>query len=197
MLIWINGTFGVGKTQTAFELHERLPGSTVVDPEQIGYAMRRISPRSIWPEDFQSLPQWRDAVAAHLRWVIGKFDGVVIVPMTLLEPEWHEKIIGDIRLAGIPMRHFTLVASEQTVRERLIGRGDASNDWAITRLQRYLTTMNLPQFAQQIDTERRGISEVATEIAQAAALPILAPRHPLVASGRRFAVWLRHLRLLG
>lgn len=29
VLVWINGPFGGGKTQTAFELHRRLSGSMV------------------------------------------------------------------------------------------------------------------------------------------------------------------------
>jgi tRNA A37 N6-isopentenylltransferase MiaA len=32
MLVWLNGPFGGGKTQTAYELHRRLPGSVVCDP---------------------------------------------------------------------------------------------------------------------------------------------------------------------
>ncbi|GAA5154031.1 hypothetical protein GCM10023321_25230 [Pseudonocardia eucalypti] len=42
MLMWINGPFGGGKTQTACELHRRLPGSLVCDPEEVGYGLRRV-----------------------------------------------------------------------------------------------------------------------------------------------------------
>ncbi len=34
-LIWINGPFGLGKTQLAFELHLRLAGSNGCDPEYV------------------------------------------------------------------------------------------------------------------------------------------------------------------
>lgn len=37
MLLWINGPFGGGKTQTAHELQRRLPGSVICDPEYVGY----------------------------------------------------------------------------------------------------------------------------------------------------------------
>ena len=40
MIIWLNGAFGAGKTQTAYELHRRLPGSYVYDPENAGFFMR-------------------------------------------------------------------------------------------------------------------------------------------------------------
>ena len=44
MLIWINGAFGVGKTQTAHELHRRLTASHVADPELLGFAMHKMLP---------------------------------------------------------------------------------------------------------------------------------------------------------
>ena len=44
MLVWINGPFGGGKTATADELHRRLPGSAVCDPEHVGFGMRRMLP---------------------------------------------------------------------------------------------------------------------------------------------------------
>nr|WP_245699827.1 AAA family ATPase [Streptomyces roseifaciens] len=34
MLLWINGPFGGGKTQTAYEIRRRLPGSVVRDPRK-------------------------------------------------------------------------------------------------------------------------------------------------------------------
>ncbi|CAI6224437.1 hypothetical protein NRS6186_01805 [Bacillus subtilis] len=42
MIIWINGAFGSGKTQTAFELHRRLNPSYVYDPEKMGFALRSM-----------------------------------------------------------------------------------------------------------------------------------------------------------
>ena len=65
MLVWINGAFGAGKTQTAFELHRRLPDSHVADPELIGYGIHRMLPPAA-RNDFQDRPQWRTAVAATL-----------------------------------------------------------------------------------------------------------------------------------
>lgn len=40
MIIWLNGAFGAGKTQTAYELRRRLPGSYVYDPENAGFFIR-------------------------------------------------------------------------------------------------------------------------------------------------------------
>jgi adenylylsulfate kinase-like enzyme len=35
MLVWINGPFGGGKTQTAHEVQRRLPRSVICDPEHV------------------------------------------------------------------------------------------------------------------------------------------------------------------
>jgi len=50
MLLWINGRFGGGKTQTAHELHRRLAGSviapmTIVEPEYLHETVGRLRER--------------------------------------------------------------------------------------------------------------------------------------------------------
>jgi len=42
VLIWINGTFGVGKTQVVFGLRCELTGSDVVDPEMLRFGIQRM-----------------------------------------------------------------------------------------------------------------------------------------------------------
>jgi len=54
MLVWINGAFGAGKTQTAFELARRLADAHVADPELLGFALRRTLPPAAHG-DFQDL----------------------------------------------------------------------------------------------------------------------------------------------
>ena len=197
MLLWINGTFGVGKTQTAFELHRRLPGSVVVDPEQIGYALRRISPRTIWPDDFQELSQWRTAVQMHLQWIADRFDGVVIVPMTLLDIGWHEQIVGGLRAAAVPLAHFTLTAAPAVVRARLAHRGDRGNTWALRKLERYLPALNDAQFAEHVATDQLSIARTAEHIAARAGLSLSPAAHPALARWRRLRVWVAHIRMSG
>jgi len=40
MIIWLNGTFGVGKTTTARELAATMPDTRLFDPEMVGYLLR-------------------------------------------------------------------------------------------------------------------------------------------------------------
>ena len=59
MLIWINGARGCGKTQTAAELCRRTEHSFFYDPEEIGYCLRKTTPKALWHDDFQDNPLWR------------------------------------------------------------------------------------------------------------------------------------------
>ncbi len=52
LIIWINGAFGFGKTQTVFELHRRQKPSYVYDPEKLRSMNRRRSRRTI----FKAIP---------------------------------------------------------------------------------------------------------------------------------------------
>jgi hypothetical protein len=40
VIIWLNGTFGCGKTSTAAKLHSLVPSSRVFDPETVGYMLQ-------------------------------------------------------------------------------------------------------------------------------------------------------------
>lgn len=60
MIIWVNGAFGSGKTQAAYELHRRIPNSYVYDPENAGYFIRDNLPADVKRGDFQHYPMWRE-----------------------------------------------------------------------------------------------------------------------------------------
>lgn len=40
MIVWLNGTFGCGKTTTAAELRFLIPSSRVFGPETVGYMLQ-------------------------------------------------------------------------------------------------------------------------------------------------------------
>ena len=46
MIVWLNGTFGCGKTTTAAELCPLIPSSRLFDPETVGYMLGRNLARS-------------------------------------------------------------------------------------------------------------------------------------------------------
>lgn len=80
MLIWVNGPFGGGKTQTAHEIGRRLPGSVICDPEEVGFGLHRMAPPSL-RADFQDLPAWRQGVYEVLDLALAQA-GLTLTPNT-------------------------------------------------------------------------------------------------------------------
>lgn len=198
MLVWINGPFGGGKTATACELHRRLPGSVICDPEHLGFALRRMLPPAL-RTNFQDLPAWRSGVHEVLDLVTRNHPGPVIVPMTLTDPRYFAEIVGRLRDDGHDVRHFALLAERATVLRRLSRRGFGfglkRERWAVDRLDDCLARLHEPEFADHIHTDQRTVPQVADTIARIAALPVIPDTDGrLRASLRRHATTLRHVR---
>ena len=61
MIIWLNGTFGAGKTTTGMRLAGRLANARLFDPEEVGYLLMRTLEDHEF-RDFQDLAPWRELV---------------------------------------------------------------------------------------------------------------------------------------
>jgi len=198
VLLWINGPFGGGKTQTAYELHRRLPGSVVCDPEHVGFGLHRMLPRAL-RRDFQDFAAWRHGVREVLDLVLCEHTGPVIAPMTLVDPGYFGEVVGRLRADGHDVRHFALLAERATVlrrlRERGWGRGLKWESFAVAKLDECLERLRGPEFAEHVRTDDLPIPDVAGHIARSAGLPI-APNKDGRLRGhmRRYAVSLRHVR---
>ncbi len=194
MIIWLNGAFGVGKTQTAFELNTRIPGSFVFDPEQLGFALRKVVPRPM-RKDFQDHPVWREFTYQSLRYVAENFAGPIIVPMTVVNPLYYDQTVRMLLREGLTVHHFTLIASRSTVLRRLRRRGDGSNSWGAHQLERCWQFLADERSAIQINTESKAIGAVAEEIARYTGLDLKPPTwHPILRPLKRIIVQIRHIR---
>ncbi|MEU2198708.1 AAA family ATPase [Isoptericola sp. NPDC019482] len=210
MLIWVNGTFGVGKTHTVAELHRRLPGSLVVDPEQVGYGMQRLVPRDYRP-DFQDFTSWRTGVVEVLDLVLAKHDGHVLAPMTVTSTRYFDETVGRLRELGHDVRHVALLAEPATVVQRLARRGlgagrvaDAvglrrlalrREAWAVERVVPNLELLSSPTFAEHLPTDDLTVPQVAQRIADSCGLTLTADdAGPVRRAARRAGTTLQHVR---
>ncbi|KIX77183.1 AAA family ATPase [Streptomyces sp. JL4002] len=198
MIVWLNGPFGGGKTQTAYELHRRLPGSVVCDPEHVGFGLHRMLPPAL-RGDFQDLAAWRQGVFEVLDLADRRHPGTVLVPMTVTEPAIFAQTVGRLRESGHDVRHFALLARRETVlarlRERGLGRGLKRESFAVSRLDGCLEALRAPEFAQHLATDRLTVSQVADRVAASAGLePAPDTDGPLRGRLRRALVGVRHIR---
>lgn len=119
MILWLNGSFGAGKTTVAHELQKRLERAYVYDPENIGYFLRKNAPEECRTPDFQDVPLWRDFNYETLKWIAGTYPGVIIAPMTLNRGQYFDEIIGRLQKDGVPVCHVILWAGRETLLRRL------------------------------------------------------------------------------
>lgn len=200
MLIWINGAYGAGKTQTAHELSRRVAGAHVADPELIGFALHGMLPQSE-RGDFQDLPQWRSAVVETLVQAHAAHAGPVIVPMALVRDDYRDEIIGGLRARGVDVRHYALIARRDTLRRRLRSRiaflrtGGRRPTWAMQQIDRCVVALADQRDAIAVPNDERTLDEVVEWIARDAQLEVGRPSlSPLRLRLRMLAVGLRHLR---
>ncbi|WP_329336368.1 ATP-binding protein [Streptomyces sp. NBC_00663] len=183
MLLWINGPFGGGKTQTAYEIQRRLPGSVVCDPEHAGFGLRRMLPPEL-RGNFQDLTAWRQGVVEVLDLALTKHDGVVIAPMTVTNSGYFAETVGRLGELGHDVRHFTLLAQRETVMKRLRERGFGHllqfvggknaglgrETWAVQQLDHCLERLREPEFAEHLWTDDSTVPKTADRIAVLAGL---------------------------
>lgn len=122
MILWLNGTFGAGKTTTAKELTARLPESRLFDTEQVGYMLWHVLGK---PRDFQDFPPWRGLVVETARQVLDYVGGTLVVTQTVLNEEYWREIRTGLTEAGIPVRHYLLHTDHDTLVHRIETDNDA------------------------------------------------------------------------
>jgi hypothetical protein len=194
MIIWINGSFGAGKTQTAFELNRRLPGSYVLDPERFGFFIQRSLPPYTRKKDFQDYTIWRTYITETLRHLDTHYKGVVLVPMTLVEPAYFHEIITVLRQEGCNIHHFALTMPEDEIRRRLVKRGDKPGSWNFNQVDKCVKALLDPLFDLRLNTASKSVEETAEEIAAACGLSL--SRRSGLWQGRVHRLWtqLKHIR---
>ncbi|MEG3628410.1 AAA family ATPase [Streptomyces poriticola] len=209
MLLWINGPFGGGKTQTAHEIRRRLPGSVICDPEHAGFGLRRMLPPGL-RHDFQDLAAWRQGVVEVLDLTLAEHDGPVIAPMTVTDSRYFAETVGRLRELGHDVRHFTLLARRETVlrrlRERGLGHvlryatgrntGPRRDGWAVRQLDHCLERLREPEFAEHLWTDDFTVPKTADRIAVLAGLTLRPNTEgPLRTRLRQARVGIRHIRI--
>lgn len=174
MILWINGAFGAGKTTTAFELKRRIKNSFVYDPENVGYFIRKNTPPGMSQGDFQDIALWREMNYKMFKLLNENFDGIIIAPMTLVNPEYYKEIIGKLRDDGIEVRHFILYASRETIIKHLKvrGLGRLRDSFALKSIDRCIYSFDNYITEEKIIADNKSPDEIVAEIAKKAGIKL-------------------------
>ncbi|MET8872791.1 AAA family ATPase [Nocardia sp. NPDC004604] len=166
MIIWLNGTFGAGKTTTAGELTALLPGSRIFDTEEVGLMLRHVLASEI-VRDFQDWQPWRGLVVAAAMQILDYVGGTLIVPQSVLVHQYWQEIRAGLEKASVPLHHFVLHADHDELLRRI--RTDPSkpnSQWRLEHLDDYDAARSWhSREAHVIDTTALRPRQVATLIA--------------------------------
>lgn len=135
MIIWINGPYGVGKSTLAEKLLEEIHPSFLFDAELVGDAVRGNLPDQLFKETYEEFPIWLEFCRRLLQELVSCYEGCVIVPMTLMRTESVEFIIDGLKSSGVNIKHILLEASTETVRERILLRGEDEDCWCMQQIE--------------------------------------------------------------
>lgn len=196
MIIWINGAFGSGKTQAAYELNKRIHNSYVFDPEETGFYIRDNIPKSIEESDFQDYELWRKVNSQMLEFVASQYDGVIIVPMTVTDKGYMKELLSDITERNHELHYFTLTARKDTLLKRLKRRGDGKNSWPANQIDRCVSLLSDESFAEHVYTDDMSIDEVVDHIAMKCRIDLINDkRNNVKKTIDRLIVWKKHIRI--
>ncbi|WP_165981140.1 AAA family ATPase [Macrococcus lamae] len=161
-VIWINGAFGAGKTTIAEELQRALPNSYLFDPEQAASFINHVIPSELKLSDFQDYQEWRKINRLMLNKLVSQYSGVIIIPMTITNEKYYYEITRDIDQTII--KRFLLVADKETLKNRLITRGDYIGSWPYQQIDRCLRAFNQNEIWQPIKTIDQTVDVVVSSI---------------------------------
>lgn len=160
MIIWINGSFGVGKTTIAENLKSKIPNAILYDPEKIGEFLLDIMPKK--KDDFQDYELWRILNLDILKNLSKNYD-TIIVPMTITNERYYDEIIGNLRNNNIVVQDFILIATKNKIVERLDKRKN-STEWAYEQVDKCIEAFDKNFKGFRIDTNNSTLEEISLKI---------------------------------
>jgi hypothetical protein len=174
VIVWLNGTFGVGKTATAAALVPLIPEARLFDPETVGYMLRpNLADHPV--SDFQHWAPWRPLVVATAT-ELARYTGEhLVAAQTILNRDYFAEIVTGLRAAEVAIFHVLLDASDDVLSRR-IEASEEARQWRLDHLTEYRQARGwLRREADLVlDTTALTVTQVAGEIASA--LPSLAKR---------------------
>lgn len=165
MIYWISGAYGVGKSTVAEQLKMRLAKAHIFDAEEVGNAVRDNYPKECRHSIvFEGYPLWRELNYRLLKDINSKYDGDIIVPMTLILDVSYTEIIRRLIEDGIYVGYVILDGDRQTVHDRILKRGEDEECWCMKNIQTCIDAQRGDKRAVHINTIGRTPGAIADEI---------------------------------
>ena len=123
--------------------------------------------------DFQDYEQWRTFNYSILKEMNKSYPGTIIVPMTIVNPQYYDEIIQRLMNDGVLLKHYILYANKATLLKRLNKRFDRGETWGKRNIDRCIHAFDHEITETKIMTDDKSIDEVVEEIAEKSGLTLL------------------------
>lgn len=162
MIIWINGTYGVGKTEVAKRINELYnKKSKIIDPDQLWLESIKEDRTIIFGGGYpQNTEKFLRKLQAIINSEINNYDGLLIIPMTVSESLSYDILIKNKSV----IKHFILTAEESIIMERIEKDSGRDKSFALNNLKNNVKFYKTIKDAIFIDTSNKTIDETALYI---------------------------------
>ncbi len=161
MIIWINGTYGVGKTTVANTVDKIYSGnSKVLEPDKLWFSFLSSGFRGggTYP---QANKNFIDFFKVQINEIVSNYEGLIIIPMTLTEQLSYNTLI---KTNQNKIKQFILEANENIIRERINKDKNRDKNLATYSMKGNIDFLNKISDAIHIDTSNMTSDEVANYI---------------------------------
>lgn len=118
VIIWINGTFGAGKTTTGTLLAELDHRLRAFDPEWVGYLLRsNLADHQV--NDFQEFESWRRLVPIVADEIVRSTGQSLVAIQTVLDEGYWRELESGLTGLGHEVFHVVLEADDDVTRQRI------------------------------------------------------------------------------
>lgn len=176
MIIWIDGTYGVGKTSVAKKVMEyfsdnevELLESDFYSNESWRFLAEEAKANNSIPHICGILPQNNIRFIQEFRELIDRksmdIGKKLIVDMVVTKKECKEELFDRLISGGRNIVHIILTADEETIKSRIKNDETRMKEIALDNLKDnlYFLDENFPE-ALWIKTDKRNINEIAKEV---------------------------------
>ena len=139
-MLWLNGTFGVGKTTTADTITAMTDRWRVFDAEIVGYMLRSYL-GGVHFDDFQDLGAWRRLVPSVAKEVSMVADADLLVVQSVLDEGYWSELMDGIEREGLAVFHVLLDCDESVLRRRIAEDRDdpGAAEWRMSHVDTYVS----------------------------------------------------------
>lgn len=174
MIVWINGTYGVGKTTVARALREMFPANEVELLELDNYAdmileriLKKQQKSNCLYSDIDGMSQWDMQYFEEFRKMIEEKAHKTVVVDTAITEKACKNIVYDYLLDKYPgLLHIILVADEELIKSRIKGDNERNDkSFALVHLKGSVSFMdeNFNE-AIRVKTDNRDVYDIVREI---------------------------------